>query len=126
MAKIVMTLIDRITLWEGQDIADADKVGGLCQPRTIQADLAAFDKCGGKCTALAETRLPEPLVDPNPLAVQDQILSRSPMSAAANGLSGSIRSFFLGGRASKERPSSRRSGLPPLRSPLPLKSGFPP
>lgn len=108
---------------EGQHIARTDGVTGFGNTRTIQADLARRNSLGRQDAAFVKARLPEPFVEPDAAVAQfrtqgNQILSRRPMRAAAKGLSGSIRSFFFGGRASKLRgASSRRSrpcGLPLL------------
>lgn len=75
---------------------------GLCRFRhlaAVDAHMPARDHPRRQAARLEEPRLPEPLVQPGLLrrfAHQRQVLSLSPISAAAKGLSGSMRSFFSG------------------------------
>ena len=106
-------------LREGQRHAGAKREGGLSDMQPIDAELAARDDLGRQPARLEKPCVPEPLIDA--LGLGQEFLSFSPISACANGLSGSMRSF-LGGRAWKLRPF-----WPPslLWSGLPLPFGLP-
>lgn len=84
-------------LRKGQHHTGADRAGWFADMRPIHAHLASGDNFAGKAAGFEKPRVPQPFV--NPLAGVVAHPFFRPASAAAKGLSGSIRSFFLSGRA---------------------------
>ncbi len=98
-----------LALREGQNIPRADGSCGFGNPRAVHPHRPLLNNTGGKAAGFEEPRVPQPFINPQGRAGLGQPFSFRPIKACANGLSGSMRSFFSG-LALKLRAAS---GLPP-------------
>jgi len=92
-------------LWKRQNIARRDSMGGFRHLVAIHTHMPGRNQLGRQAARFEKPRMPKPFVQADfgrylaQASAPDQPLSFSPIRAAANGLSGSICSFFFCGLA---------------------------